>query len=105
MDPKEKISYGSAIGALVIGFGLTIAAFIVEPIGQIHDSVLWIMGQVLIFSGGIFGVGVYTTGSVRGMKREINRYMRDAEMNVDRTQKPVFEDENDYDDEDFRPVC
>lgn len=93
LDPKEKVSYGSAVLALLVGFGLTIAAFIVEPQGEIHDSVLWILGQILIFSGGIFGVGVYTTGSVRGMKREINRYMRDAE----RTERAVFDEEEDED--------
>ena len=95
LDPKEKISYGSAVLALIVGFGLTIAAFIVEPAGQIHDSVLWLIGQILIFSGGIFGVGVYTTGSVRGMKREINRYMKHREY----TEDVPFEDEFDNKDE------
>ena len=79
LNPKEKVSYGAAIIALMVGFGLTIAAFCINPTGEIHDSVLWTLGQLLTFAGGIFGVGVYTTGAVRGMKREINRFMHDPE--------------------------
>lgn len=89
LNPKEKLSYGAALVALFVGFGLTITAFIVEPMGEIHDSVLWTLGQLLTFSGGIFGVGVYTTGAVRGMKREINHFMHDPE----RQRCEVFEEE------------
>ena len=32
---------------------------IVEPTGQIHDSVLWFFAQCLIYAGSIFGVAVY----------------------------------------------
>ena len=88
LNAKEKVSYGAAITSLFIGFGLTIAAFCIEPRGEIHDSVLWTLGQILVFAGGIFGVGVYTTGAVRGMKREINHFMRDPE----RQRYEVFED-------------
>lgn len=88
MDPKEKVSYGAAGISLLVGFGLTIAAFFLEPAGEIHDSVLWTLGQCLAFAGAILGVGVYTTGAVRGMKREINHFMRDPE----RQHYEVFED-------------
>lgn len=93
LDPKEKISYTAAIVSLFIGFGLTITAFIVEPIGEIHDSVLWTLGQLLTFAGGIFGVGIYTTGAVRGMKREINRFMRDPNREI--IEEEVFPEEDD----------
>lgn len=96
LNAKEKVSYGAAIISLLVGFGLTIAAFIIEPTGEIHDSVLWTLGQILVFAGGIFGVGVYTTGAVRGMKREINHFMRDPE----RQHYAVFEEEYDEEGED-----
>lgn len=95
LDPKEKISYTAAIVSLFIGFGLTITAFIVEPMGEIHDSVLWTLGQLLTFAGGIFGVGVYTTGAVRGMKREINRFMREPH----RQEEDIFIEEEEDDKE------
>ena len=93
LDPKEKISYTAAIVSLFVGFGLTITAFIVEPMGEIHDSVLWTLGQTLAFAGGIFGVGVYTVGSVRGMKREINRFMKEPHREI--IEEEVFPEEDD----------
>lgn len=95
LNPKEKISYTAAIVSLFVGFGLTITAFIVEPMGEIHDSVLWTLGQLLTFAGGIFGVGVYTTGAVRGMKREISRFMREPHRQEDE----IFVEEDTEDDE------
>lgn len=44
---------------LIAGVSLSVAGFIVEPTGQIHDSVLWFFAQCLIYAGSIFGVAVY----------------------------------------------
>ena len=99
LDPKEKVSYGAAGISLLVGFGLTIAAFFLDPAGEIHDSVLWTLGQCLAFAGAILGVGVYTTGAVRGMKREINRFMRDPN-NRRAFEEDVFPEEDDEEDDD-----
>lgn len=80
---KENIAYGCAIAMLLFGVILTTAGFIIDPAGQIHDSVLYVLGQCLIFSGSIMGVSVYTTGKVRHMEHEIDNrfraYERDRE--------------------------
>ena len=76
LDVKTKLAYISAIAALIVGFGLTIAGFCVPPVGLVSDSVLWILGQTLVFAGSIFGVALYTTGSVANMKREIQEYLK-----------------------------
>lgn len=74
---KDKIAYISAIGAFIIGWGLTIAGFIVPPIGVVTDSVLWVLGQALVYAASVFGVGMYVTGSVRRMKGDIRQFMRE----------------------------
>ncbi len=43
------------------------------------DSVLWILGQALVYTASVFGVGMYVTGEVRGMKRNIRRFIREEE--------------------------
>lgn len=58
-ETKEALSIWSAIGMLTGGMALSIAGFIVEPRGQIHDSVLWLFAQCLIYAGSIFGIGTY----------------------------------------------
>ena len=77
MDTKSKFAIGTAIVAFAIGFGLTIAGFYTPPKGEVHDSVLWILGQSLVYAASVLGVGMYVTGSVRGMKRAIGDFMAD----------------------------
>ena len=59
LDTKSKFAIGTAIGAFVIGFGLTIAGFVLPPRGEVHDSVLWILGQALIYTASVLGIGMY----------------------------------------------
>lgn len=63
-ETKEDIQVWTAVGMLVSGVGLSIAGFLVEPLGIIHDSVLWFFAQCLLYAGSIFGVSIYVTGKV-----------------------------------------
>lgn len=76
IDLKTRIAYITAIVAFGIGWILTILGFIFPPLGIVSDSVLWILGQSLVYAASVCGVGMYVTGSVKGMKREISRFMR-----------------------------
>lgn len=55
---KEIIQYASAVGMLLLGSSLSIAGFIKSD-GVIHDSVLWLFAQCLLYAGSIFGVAIY----------------------------------------------
>ena len=70
---KENIVYGSAIFMLLFGVILTTAGFIIDPAGQIHDSVLYVLGQCLIFAGSVMGVSAYTTGRLRHIEDTVRR--------------------------------
>ena len=76
---KNKIAFVTAVGAFIIGWGLTIAGFIVPPVGVVADSVLWILGQSLVYAASVFGVGMYVSGEVQRMKGEIKGFMRAEE--------------------------
>lgn len=95
LDLKTKIAYCTAIAAFVFGWGLTIAGFIVPPLGMVTDSVLWILGQALVYAASVFGVAMYTTGSVKGMKREISHFIEE-EHNRTNNSKIEEEPEEDY---------
>ena len=62
---KDTLAVITAIVMLVIGAGLCIAGFIVDPLGIIDNSVLWIMGQCLLYAGSIFGIGMYVKATVK----------------------------------------
>ena len=57
---KDKISQISALLMLLSGVGLSVAGFVADPMGEISDSVLWYVGQTLMYAGSIFGVTIYT---------------------------------------------
>ena len=75
LDIKSKIAYITAIVAFVVGWGLTIAGFIIGA-GVISDSVLWVLGQALIYAASVFGVGMYVGSEVVAMRRSIRRFMK-----------------------------
>ena len=77
LDLKTRIAFVTAIVAFAIGWILTICGFIAPPLGIVSDSVLWILGQSLVYAASVLGVGMYVTGSVRGMKRAIGEFMSD----------------------------
>lgn len=64
METKEDIQVWTAVGMLIAGVGLSVAGFLVTPLGIIHDSVLWFFAQCLLYAGSIFGVSIYVTGKV-----------------------------------------
>lgn len=46
----------TAVFLILVGVGLLIAAFVIKPPGEIHSSVLVAFGEILTFSGSLFGI-------------------------------------------------
>lgn len=67
---KEKSDKG-VVGALMMlmsGIALSVAGFVVDPVGEISDSVLWYVSQAQIYAGSVFGVTVYIDRQLVGRK-------------------------------------
>lgn len=83
-ERKDAIATWSALGMIIFGVILTAAGFCVAPVGQIDDSVLWVLGQCLLYAGGIFGVTLYTKHRLdeidRSTKHSIKYMMRHPEL-------------------------
>lgn len=45
-----------AAALTVVGCGLLVAGFVVDPTGEIHNSVLVAFGEILTFVGSLFGI-------------------------------------------------
>ena len=74
LEIKTRIAYITAIVAFALGWALTIAGFIIGA-GIISDSVLWVLGQSLVYAASVLGIGMYVTGSVKHMKQTIRSFM------------------------------
>ena len=81
--PKQKVAIITALIAFGIGWGLTIAGFIVPPLGEVSDSVLWILGQALIYAASIFGVTTYFSAESKQIKKDIGEYFELKEKELD----------------------
>lgn len=55
-DKKLKVQLLCAMFLIAVGAGLLIAGFVVSPLGEIHQSVLVSVGEILTFAGTIFGI-------------------------------------------------
>ena len=57
-DEKDTIEYIVAIAMIIFGMILCMFAFFTPPIGEIHPTVLGVLGQILIFVGAIFHLNI-----------------------------------------------
>ena len=71
---KEKASVLTAVAAFILGWGLTISGFIVEPIGEVADSVLWVLGQALIYTASVLGITQYFNSEQRKLRNDIRGF-------------------------------
>lgn len=56
MNPNQIIQLTIATLSVLVGHGLLVAGFIVNPVGEISNSVLVAYGETFTFAGAIFGV-------------------------------------------------
>lgn len=58
-EARNRVQVISALLMLAFGAGLSVAGFIVEPLGDVSDSVLLIFAQCLIYAGSALGIDSY----------------------------------------------
>lgn len=71
-EDRTKYQVYSALAMLLAGVALSVAGFLVPPLGEISDSVLWFFAQCLIYAGSIFGVSIYVQSKFSELKDEIS---------------------------------
>jgi hypothetical protein len=91
-DRKENITVCSAVAMLVFGCVLTTIAFFIEPMGVIHDSVLWVLGQCFIYAGGALGIANYARSAA---KHEVDERFSEFERHHRHHRAPVPDDISD----------
>jgi len=75
-NTKDTIAVISAVCMLVFGALLCLLGFFIDPMGVIHNSVLWVLGQCLMYAGGIFGISMYVKKEVQ---EELRHRFKDKE--------------------------
>jgi len=68
LTPQEKLRYITVVVSFTIGWCITIAGFIVPPMGIVDNSVLFILGQALAYCAVGVGLKDYVDVSIKKMK-------------------------------------
>ncbi len=72
-ETRTDIQVFTAIGMLVAGVGLSIAGFMVPPMGEISDSVLMFTAQCLVYAGSALGINVYINSKFSDIKKQLTK--------------------------------
>lgn len=72
---NRKAAYVTAIISFVIGWGLTIAGFVVPPMGEVSGSVLAVLGEAMVYAASVFGVTLYFQNQMAKFRHDARRYM------------------------------
>lgn len=74
-ETRNNIQITSAMLLLAFGAGMSVAGFIVEPVGEISNSVLMIFAQCLIYAGSALGIDYYVNMKLqdKSVKNERNQ--------------------------------
>jgi hypothetical protein len=76
---KEQISFISAIVAFILGWCMSIAGFWIPPVGEVADSILWILGQALLYAASVFGVSAYFRSETVQLRKDMDRHLEHME--------------------------
>ena len=88
---RDNLVLFAAMWSLFAATGFGIAGFVVSPVGQVHDSVLWLIAQFLLFTSGALGLGAVAQ-SISGNMRSFNRKISRLEVNAKRTNDDGYDD-------------
>lgn len=81
---KEIAAHVCAGLLLLFGMIMVVCGFITPPSGEVHDSILWIFGQTLVFSGAVLGISLHVDNSIKSieskLEEKMNKRIRDEEQ-------------------------
>lgn len=76
---KQKVAMLSGIVAFILGWGLTIAGFCIPPIGEVADSVIWVLSQALIYTGSVLGLTQYFSAESVKLRHDVDKHLEHME--------------------------
>ncbi len=64
-ETRQDLQIWSALAMLMFGCSLTVAGFVVPPLGVISDSVLLVLAQCFIYAGSALGIDYYINMKIK----------------------------------------
>ena len=68
---KEIFAHVCAGLLLLFGMCILTLGFVTPPMGEVHDSLLWVFGQILVFSGAVLGISLHVDNSIKMVESKL----------------------------------
>lgn len=75
---KDKVAYIVTCAAFIVGAALAIAGLFIEPIGEIHPTVITMTGLFLSFSGALLGISHHFNNELEKFKSETIKILNET---------------------------
>lgn len=94
LDSQEKdtIEYIVAILVIIFGCVLTLLGFFAPPVGEIHPTIITVLGELLIFAGAIFHLNLSFKRKDVELRNDIRNQLDDFKnrlTNEDKSKKDI----------------
>ena len=70
---RDKVAYSVTIGAFVIGVALSITGMILPPVGEVHPTVITLVGLFLSFAGALLGISHHFENELGKFKASVEQ--------------------------------
>lgn len=74
---RDKVAYSVTIGAFVIGVALSITGVVLPPTGEIHPSVITLVGLFLSFAGALLGISHHFENELGKFKASVEEKLNE----------------------------
>ena len=70
---RDKVAYTVTIGAFVIGVALSITGMVLPPVGEVHPTVITLVGLFLSFAGALLGISHHFENELGKFKASVEQ--------------------------------
>ena len=78
-NEKDTIEYLVAIAMIIFGMVLCMFAFFSPPVGEIHPTILGVLGQILIFVGAIFHLNIKLKNQNNDFEKRVSEMRKEID--------------------------
>ena len=80
---KDRVSYILCVLSFIAGTSLTFIGMFIDPVGEIHSTVLTSLGVFLSFSGAIIGISTHYSTELTNFTTEVQRTIYEKQNSND----------------------
>ena len=74
---RDKVAYSVTIGAFVAGVALSITGMVLPPTGEVHPSIITLVGLFLSFAGALLGISHFYQNELGKFKASVEQKLNE----------------------------